>query len=64
MQRKGVAKNLMLDEKRVFSVNLPEKLIRRVDRVGWVSNRSRSMLISEMIEAQIDALEQKYAGKE
>lgn len=64
MQRKGVAKNLMLDEKRVFGVNLPEKLIRRVDRVGWVSNRSRSMLISEMIEAQIDALEQKYAGKE
>lgn len=64
MQRKGVAKNLMLDEKRVFGVNLHEKLIRRVDRVGWVSNRSRSMLISEMIEAQIDALEQKYAGKE
>lgn len=61
MNIKGIVKNKSLDAKRVFGINIPEPLIQRVDAVAWKRNVSRSLVISEMIAAQLPEAESAAA---
>lgn len=61
MNIKGIVKNKSLDAKRVFGINIPEPLIQRVDAVAWKRNVSRSLVISEMIAAQLPEAESSAA---
>lgn len=56
-------KNTSLSAKRIFSINVPCALIRRVDRVAWTRNASRSLIISEMLAAQLAAAEKPSAPR-
>ena len=61
MNIKGMIKNKSVDAKRVFGINIPEPLVRRVDAVAWKRNVSRSLVISEMIAAQLPEAESAAA---
>lgn len=63
MIAKGTTKNRTPDAKRVFGINIPEPLVRRVDAVAWRRNVSRSLVISEMIAAQLPSAESAAATK-
>lgn len=64
MNIKGTVKNKSVDAKRVFGINVPEPLIQRVDAVAWKRNVSRSLVISEMIAAQLPTAEAAEAQKQ
>ena len=50
-------KNTSPAPKRIFSINVPAALIRRVDRIAWDRKVSRSRIISEMLAALLAAAE-------